>query len=78
MAEPNVLTFQDVLDHLADFFGGGAQDVEQRLLRRAVVNAYQRLIGERSWQYLYGQARINLVANYNTGTLTYTHTGGAS
>ncbi len=76
MSEPAVVTFADSLDHLADVMGGSSLDTGQRLVRGAVISAYQRLTGERSWQYLYTPGRVTFVAPYSTGTVVYDHTGG--
>lgn len=76
MSEPDAVTFADALDQLADTMGGSAIDTQQRLVRRAVVNAYRRLVGERSWQYHYGPFGVTFVAPYSTGTVDYDQTGG--
>ena len=76
-AEPRLNVFQDAVDHLADFLGGSAMDAEQRIVRKAIQNAYNRFTNERSWQYLYTHGRINLVDSYSTGTMTFDLTGGA-
>ncbi len=69
-------TYQDAVDHLCDFLGGSALDSQQRITRKAVQSAYTRFVNERSWRYLYTHGRVNLVAPYSTGTVSYDHTGG--
>ncbi len=76
MSEPEASLFADVLDQLADFMGGSSIDTQQRLVRRAAVNAYRKLVNERNWQYCYSPFSITFVAPYSTGTVDFDLTGG--
>src|SRR5580704_10065707 len=69
--EPNVFCYRDAVDQLVTYLGGAAQDAEQIIVRRAIQNAFRRILAERSWQYLYVNTTIQLQAPYNAGTVTY-------
>ena len=76
MAE--LITYQDVIDHLIMYSRGSNADAEQRDVRRAALNAYRAVLQEKDWLLHLKHDRITLDAPYSTGTLTYDHTGGAS
>ncbi len=78
LAEYGVLLYSDALDHLSDFLGGSSADVAQRLTRRAVQNAYNRLMNETDWRFLYSHGRVNMVPPYSTGTIDFDLTGGGT
>jgi hypothetical protein len=73
MAQPNLYLYIDLLDHLKYQFQGGAQDVEQRDAMAAVQTAYRDLATEHDWWFYKTLGRVNIVAAYSTGTITYTH-----
>ncbi len=72
-AQANVFTYTDAIDALVDYTGGASIDVDQRLLRKCVQNAYREIIGRRKWRHLWDHRRVNLNALYATGTVQYTH-----
>jgi hypothetical protein len=70
-AGANVFLFSDAVDNVVDYLGGATQDPEQRIVRRSIYNAYNRIFAERSWAHLYKHTRIQLNPLYNTGTVAY-------
>lgn len=72
LTEANLLLYADALEHMVDFMGGSSADTQQRLIRRATVNAYNRLFNETDWRYLYKHGRVHLVPSYSTGTIAFT------
>jgi hypothetical protein len=73
LAIGNVFLYRDAIDHLVYMGQGGAQDASQRDIQTAIQNAYRDVAYEHSWNYYKVLGRINLVASYSTGTITYTH-----
>lgn len=68
-----MLTYSDMIEHAVDYLGGGANDRMQSPIRRAVINAYQRLTSNaKGWDYYIVDGRVNLNGLYSTGTITYT------
>lgn len=79
MADYDLLTYQDALDHLRDAGGGAARSAEEtRTARRAVQLAHKSLMSIRSWRYLRTFLPLQFNAPYSTGTIEYDHTGHAS
>lgn len=76
MSSVELLTFQDVLDHLNDFQDANPSARSYRFARRATFEAMRDLAQAHHWSYLYKQDWINTVAPYETGTIEYDHTGG--
>ena len=76
MPAPSLYTYRDMIDHLGDVFGFLSSDKELRLARGAIREAYQNVGMAREWTYLITQGRIDVVASYETGTITYDLTGG--
>jgi hypothetical protein len=73
-----MLTFQDAVDHLIDYLGGGASDVVLRDCKRAALAAYRELTSAHSWTYLYRLGRIITSPSYSEGTVDFDLTGGSS
>lgn len=69
-------TAYDALERILDVWGTGSQKISQREARRAILDAYRELSTAHQWTYLWTHGRINLNAAYDTGTVTYDHTGG--
>lgn len=67
----------DAVEHALDYLGGTSDPQAQRDCRRCVLQAYRALADARPWAYFATQGRIVTSAPYATGTITYTHTGGA-
>ena len=75
---PILYTYQDVIDHLLDWLGVAVDDNSLRQVKSAILSAYRELPNLRNWSYYYNRTRLNTVADYSTGTITYDHTGGSS
>jgi hypothetical protein len=74
----DLLTYLDALDHLQSFVGGNAFAREMADMRQAVRSAYATIRQEQNWSYYRSRWAFNTVAAYDTGTITYDHTGGDS
>ncbi len=75
---PTRFTFQDAIDHGLDFLGNDATTAPaQRACKRAAIEAYRALVNIKTWTYLYAQSRLITSVAYETGTISYDHTGGA-
>tara|TARA_R100000458_G_C8275303_1_gene250335 strand:- start:1567 stop:2760 length:1194 start_codon:yes stop_codon:yes gene_type:complete len=69
---PELLTYQDSLEHLEGFTNSGTADSERRDFRSAVLGAYSDIAGRYDWLYFHTELDIRLDAAYNTGTIQYT------
>lgn len=78
MATIALTTYRDLMDHTLDYLGSSASKDANRDARRAIQAAYRELTYSHRWSYFYQRGRLNTVASYTTGTITYTHTGGSS
>lgn len=70
------IAYQDAVDHVIDYLGGGLSDVVLRDAKRCVLAAYKDLFVVHSWTYLYKMGRINTTPPYSTGTVAYNATTG--
>lgn len=73
MSQQNVYTYADVIEHLIQSSGGGAQDAEQRDIRTAAQNAYRDVTSEADWECYHKLHRIALEAPVTGGTVQYTN-----
>ena len=73
----SILTFNDAIAHLRDTSLGISQDGELAILKRAARAAYRDLMDVHRWKYGWIEYGVRIVADYETGTLNYDHTGGA-
>ena len=73
-----LLTYRDLIEHAVDYLGGRQSVIIHRDVRAAIQTAYRELGQEREWSYLKTRGRVFYNAPYNTGTVTYDHTGNAS
>lgn len=78
MAAPFLATYQDLIDALGVATGGGSTTPEQRDVRFACQEAYTHLGDIHNWLFYRRAYRVQLSAPYDTGTIVYDHTGGAS
>lgn len=80
VALPEIFTYQDAVDYLADTFRitGKSKSQQLRAAKRAVDNALRRLPGMANWDYFDRRASLATSAKYDTGTITYDHTGGSN
>lgn len=76
--DDGLLTYHDLLDYITALTDGGARSKDLRLFKEAILGAYRDVSSAAEWGYYMTEGRVDLVANYNTGTITYDHTGGAN
>lgn len=73
MSVPPVKTFADLREALDAFVSGeGRGSASPEDHRRAALAAYDIVAKARDWSFLQKDARVQLVAPYSTGTITYT------
>ena len=72
-----VWTFQDITEAVLDSHDVDRNGMNERRARAAVLQAYRDLPQRHTWSYYYRQRLLQTVAQYTTGTVAYTHTGGA-
>lgn len=78
MASVPVYTYRDAVTSTMDFIGSSTTtEIARRDARRAVQAAYREVASAAHWSYLYQRGRIDTVASYNTGTITYTNSSRA-
>lgn len=65
------MTYRDAIEHLFLYSGGSPQEQAEDRCRAAVQAAYQDLYLEQDWRYFTAHERINVSANYTTGTVSY-------
>ena len=66
-------TYLDLLDYCQAWAQGGARTKQQTDHREAIQAACRDLSLANKWEYYYDEHRVNLVAPYETGTLSYDH-----
>jgi hypothetical protein len=66
-------TYKDLIDHCLDFLGANPDASATRDCRRAIQNGYRDLASRHHWIYYYTRGRLNTVAPYQAGTISYTH-----
>lgn len=71
-------TFQDAIFHILDFCGADASAKAIRTARLAAKDALRELHTATQWSYLYTLGRLVTSAPYNTGTISYDHTGNGA
>ena len=71
--DDGVLTFHDMLDYITALTDGGARTKYLRLHKEAILGAYRDITMCHEWDYYMKEGRIDLVANYDTSTVTYDH-----
>ena len=70
--------YSDMLDYITALTDGGARTKDLRMYKEAILGAYRETTMACEWSYYIGEGRVDLVANYSTGTIAYDHTGGSS
>lgn len=75
--EIELWTYQDVVEHLLDFFQAPrAKQRQYRMAKRAVIHAYRDMPYITRWLYYDRTATISSEASQSTGTIAYDFTGG--
>lgn len=69
-------TVQDAVERLLDYQGADVAQVAQTEAVRAVLASLRELAACRRWSYYLTQGRVQTVAPYSTGTVTYLHSSG--
>jgi hypothetical protein len=72
----NLVTYKDLVDYCLDYAGGDVTVENRRKARRAIQTAYRDMAKDHRWRYYLMIGRLNTVADYDTGTIAYDHTGG--
>lgn len=70
------ITFHDALTHMVDYERANPSAERSRFHRKAIFEAMRELPQEHPWSYYTQLGRINTVAPYSTGTVTFDYTGG--
>lgn len=73
-----IFTYADAVQWLLDTHGVDGTGMNRRHARAAVQKVYRELPTKHSWNYYVRQRLLQTVASYDTGTITYDHTGGVS
>jgi hypothetical protein len=71
-------TYADAVQYLLDAHGVDGSGMNRRHARAAVQKAYRELPSKHSWNYFTRQRLLQTVASYDTGTIAFDFTGGAS
>ncbi len=66
----NIYTFQDAIDLLVDFTGNNQGSNISREMRKAVLEAYDELVGQKDWRHFQRPSRLQTYEP-ETGTLSY-------
>jgi len=70
-------TFQDVTEYILDLFDLSRDTARHlRLAKQSIIKAYRDLSQETEWNVYYRRATLLTSAQYETGSITYDHTGG--
>lgn len=73
-----LITYDDMVQHLVDVYEFNDATRMGRLARIAVDSAYTELPAMYRWRYFEKRTTFKTVASYNTGSITYDHTGGSN
>lgn len=78
MARVELVTWNDVVEHLIDWMGANPTKEARRDAKRASLASLREVSNCHNWTFYYARGRVNTNAPYITGTVTYDHTGGSS
>lgn len=76
MAETEIQTYQDMVEHVLDLYDLDRTARNLRAARRAVMTAYRDLPSLHRWSYLTRRVQVQTEAS-ESHTVVYDHTGGA-
>ena len=68
----HVYTYSDLMDYVTAITDGGARTKDLRMHKETILGAYRDISMCYEWKYYIKEARVDLVANYKTGTISYT------
>lgn len=77
MSATEIWTYQDIVEHLLDVFDSERAGRPLRMARRAAHEALRELMSVHRWKYYDSICLFKTEAPYATGSIAYTHTGGA-
>lgn len=77
MSATEIWTYQDIVEHLLDVFDSERAGRPLRMARRACHEALREVMAAHRWKCYDSIRSFKTEAPYETGTITYTHTGGA-
>ncbi len=66
------MTMSDVIDYLGDYAQGQGQGVQQSIMARCAIRAYDEVVHGFEWPFLQDIDRLQAYAAENTGTVDYT------
>jgi len=69
----DILTFQDIVEHILDMFENSRSGRPLRIARRAVRESLRELYGITKWQYFTTTHYFKTKAEQTSGTIEYTH-----
>ena len=78
MSQTPLITYSDILESLVRIQTASQDERVRSLARMAILDAYAEIPNLRNWKYYYARGRVTTDAEYSTGTVAYTHTGGAN
>jgi hypothetical protein len=64
---------RDAIDNLVDYVQGGTQDVEQRLFKRIIREAYREFVEVQPWSWFEAEATLQIPFETATTRLRYDH-----
>lgn len=70
-------TYQDIVAHLMSYMRDNNATNARPFAKRAVADALREMANIHRWNYYRTVGRLSTSASYPTGTVAYTHTGGA-
>jgi hypothetical protein len=76
MANVQLVTYKDLINHCSDYLGASTSEETERFARRAVLAACREIANSRRWSYYLNRMRITTSASQSDGTVEYDHTGG--
>lgn len=77
MPAPRLLLYSDVFDHIKRWCDLRGHSAGNEMAKQAIVNGYEEVAGFHDWSFLMRPRRIQLHAPQTTGSIAYTHSGGA-
>jgi hypothetical protein len=67
----SVVTYEDMLSYITALTDGGARTKDLRMHKEVIQGSYRDIAMCHEWRYYMKEGRVNLVADYSTGTVTY-------
>jgi len=73
-----LLTYYDALTLANEFLIANGKEQPKAVVRRAVLDAYEEVLGANDWSFLEKPGRAQMNATQTSSTITYDHTGGST